>query len=331
MLTKKQNLLETIHGGAPDRFVNQFEAVAIMFDPITATFLGDLRKGKTACKAAWGITLDWPEDQPGPFPNTRGDKKVIKDITRWKESLTETPQTEFADEQWKPFVFAAEAIDRNEQFVAASIGVGLFEKLHFLMGMEDVMVNLYLEPEAMHELIDYITEYELAGAREACKHLHPDAVFHNDDWGSQRSSFLSPEMFGEFIVPAYKRIYSFWKDNGAELIFHHSDSYAANLVPQMIDMGIDIWQGTLTTNNIPNLIREYGGKISFQGGMDNGILDRPDWTKEKIAAKVDKMCDSCGTRFYIPSCTMADPESTYPGVYAAVSEAIEAASARTFY
>lgn len=34
MLTKRQNLLETIRGGKPDRFVNQFEPFAlIMGDP----------------------------------------------------------------------------------------------------------------------------------------------------------------------------------------------------------------------------------------------------------------------------------------------------------
>ena len=37
--------------------------------------------------------------------------------------------------------------------------------------------------------------------------------------------FLSPEMFREFFVPAYKKIYGFWKENGVELIVHHSDSY----------------------------------------------------------------------------------------------------------
>lgn len=34
MLTKKQNLLETIHGGHPDRFVNQYEAFQMAFTPI---------------------------------------------------------------------------------------------------------------------------------------------------------------------------------------------------------------------------------------------------------------------------------------------------------
>ncbi len=35
----------------------------------------------------------------------------------------------------------------------------------------------------MHELIDYLTEYELSHAEEICMYLKPDALFHHDDWG----------------------------------------------------------------------------------------------------------------------------------------------------
>ena len=113
----------------------------------------------------------------------------------------------------------------------------------------------------MHELIDYITEYKLGVARELVKHLQPDCILHHDDWGSQISSFLSPQMFAEFVMPAYKKIYGYFKDNGVELIVHHSDSYAANLVPYMIEMGIDIWQGCLSTNNLPDLVNNMAGKL----------------------------------------------------------------------
>ena len=34
MLTIKQNLLETIHGGNPDRYVDQYEYLAFVPDPI---------------------------------------------------------------------------------------------------------------------------------------------------------------------------------------------------------------------------------------------------------------------------------------------------------
>ena len=72
-------------------------------------------------------------------------------------------------------------------------------------------------------------------------------------------------MFEEFIYPAYKDIYGVYKENGADLIVHHSDSYAATLVPYMIDMGISIWQGVMTTNDIPRPDQEIRRKDYLHG------------------------------------------------------------------
>jgi uroporphyrinogen-III decarboxylase len=53
------------------------------------------------------------------------------------------------------------------------------------MGVDTALMNLALEPEAMKDLIDYITEWELGYAKLLCKHFKPDCIFHHDDWGSQ--------------------------------------------------------------------------------------------------------------------------------------------------
>lgn len=191
------------------------------------------------------------------------------------------------------------------------------------MGMEDAMANFYEEPEEMHALIDFLTEWEIAGAKEVIRHLHPDALFHHDDWGSQRNSFFSPEMFEEFFVPAYRKIYGFWKANGVEIIVHHSDSYVANLIPSILRMGVDIIQGAVYENNIPELLREYGGKISVMAGMDNGKYDRPDWSEEKIHNGLQELFETAGTKYLIPCLTMGGPGSTYPGVYETVTKEID--------
>lgn len=72
----------------------------------------------------------------------------------------------------------------------------------------------YEEPEAMHELIDYITDWELEYAKQIVEYMKPDALFHHDDWGTQRSTFLSTEMFNEFYLEPYKKVYKFYHDNG---------------------------------------------------------------------------------------------------------------------
>lgn len=196
--------------------------------------------------------------------------------------------------------------------------------------IQECLVNFYDEPEAMHELIDYLTEWELAYAEEICRHYHPDALFHHDDWGSQTSTFLSPEMFEEFYYPAYKKVYGYYKEHGVQVIVHHSDSYAATLVPMMIDMGIDIWQGVMNTNNIPELIPKYGGQITFMGGIDSAAVDHPGWTREDAKREVEKACRICGTRYFIPCLSQGGPFSTFPGVYQAVSEEIDIQSRKYF-
>lgn len=326
MLTARQNLLETIKGENPDRFVNQYEFMELIVEiPLMGAPTTPGKEGKDI----WGVTIRWNEGQPGPFPVHGDEYTVLEDITQWKE-IIKMPSVDYPDEAWTAAIEHANSVDRNEKFVTATYFGGVFERLHYLMGMENALMSFYEEPEAMKELIDFITQYELAYAKETIKHIKPDALFHHDDWGTQKSTFLSPEMFAEFIAPAYKKIYGYWKENGVEVVVHHADCYAATLVPSMIDMGIDIWQGCMTTNNVPELVKKYGGKISFMGDLDNGQLDKADWTVEEVAEHVKRACTSSGTLYYIPSMVMGGPESIYPGLYDAVSAEIDRMSKVVF-
>lgn len=327
MLTKRQNLMEVLKGGNPDRFVNQYEFMELILE---APMDLPLAPGPgTRIKNKWGITFDWPADQIGSFPMHDDEHKVLKDITKWKECV-KAPSVFYTDEEWAPGVAAANAVDRNEKFVTAFCAPGIFEMTHHLMSMEDALMALYEEPEAMKELIDYVVEYELAYAKEYIEHIHPDALFHHDDWGSQISTFISPAMFDEFILPAYKKVYGYWKANGVELIVHHSDSYAATLVPEMIEMGVDIWQGVMTTNNVPDLIKKYGGQITFMGDIDSGRVDHPSWSHEEIRKYAEIACQECGKLYFIPCLSQGGPYGSFPGVYETTSEVIDQLSKEMF-
>lgn len=328
MLTIRQNLLETIRGGNPDRFVNQYEAFVMMFNPI-AMQSPMLEPGQENVKNAWGVTNSWPAGTPGQFPVHTPDKIVIQDITHWQDYV-HGPETKLPEAAWEPFIKAMEEIDRSQYFAAAFVAPGIFEQCHHLGEIQNTLINFYEEPEHMHDLIKYLTEWEVKQAEEICKYLKPDALFHHDDWGSQTSTFISPDMFEEFILPAYKEIYGCYRENGVELVVHHSDSYAATLVPFMIDCGIDIWQGVMTTNNIPELIQKYGGKISFMGGIDSAKIDYEGWTREVIAKEVKRACDENGKLYFIPSASQGLAMSTFPNVYEVTSEEIDKYSKEVF-
>ena len=322
MLTKRQNFLETIRGGKPDRYVNQYEYLNIvMGTPFLAKY-PVVAYGQENVVGAWGVTWTWPEGFPGGFPVHTPDKIVIKDIENWRDYIQE-PDLNYTEEDWAPYVAMAEKIDRKEEYVTAILAPGIFEMCHHLLEIQNCLMNFYEEPEAMHELVDYITDWEIRYAQELCKYIKPDALFHHDDWGSGASSFISPEMFDEYFVPAYKKIYGCYRDCGVQVIVHHSDSYAANLVPSMIEIGIDIWQGVMTSNKIEELIPKYGDKITFMGGIDSATIDRVDWSRDVIASEAKRATEQYGRKSFIPCNTMGGPESIYPGVYDTLTEEIE--------
>ena len=328
MLTARQNFIETVTGGSPDRYVNQYEYLNILPHP-ALTRRCNVMKGQENIVNDWGVTFSWREDQPGAFPVHTPDLIVCKDVEEWQDYV-KAPQATFSEAEWEPFVAMAEGVDRTEQFVAAVMAPGVSEMVTHLCGMTEAMCAFYESPDEMHDLIKYLTEYEVQVAEDVCAHLHPEIIFHHDDWGSAISTFIAPDMFAEFFVDAYKQIYGAYREHGVQYVVHHSDSYAATIVPSMIEMGIDVWQGVLKSNDIPSLISQYGGQITFMGGIENSALDRVDWTPEKIATEVRSVCEACGTKYFIPCLTAGSAESAFPGVYESVSDAIDACSKELF-
>jgi hypothetical protein len=79
----------------------------------------------------------------------------------------------------------------------------------------------------------------------------------------------------------------------------------------------------MNTNNIPELIKEYGGKISFMGGIHSGLTDFPGWTREIVAEHVEKTCRENGKLYFIPCNTSGLPMSNFEGSYEATSEEID--------
>ena len=297
MLTPKQNMLEVIKGGNPDRFVNQYEAVQLLFHPFM--FANPLlQPGQENVVNAWGVTNTFPKGVPGSFPVHTPDKIVVKDIEDWKDYV-HAPSLKFTQDQWDMVKAQYDAVDGEQAFKAAFVAPGLFEQTHHLCEISNALVYYITNPDEMHDLIKYLTEWELELAEGICSNLHPDALFHHDDWGGLDSTFMSPAMFDEFLLEPYKEIYGYYHSHGVELVIHHSDSYAATLVPSMIEMGIDVWQGCMETNNLPELIRKYGGKISFMGGIENRAVDFEGWTDENCEAVVRRVCEECGNKYFI--------------------------------
>ena len=316
MLTAKENLRQTIiDGGKPDRFVNNYEGIHLMMHPPIIHSGGLLNKGEMGKVNAWGVTFDFPEYVPGAFPVHTPEKIVVKDIEEW-EKYVKAPPLDFADAEWEVFQQQYEELQAGgKAYAAPFFAPGIFEMTHHLCSIDEALINYYEEPERMEDLVKYITEYELRMAELVCDKLHPEAIFHHDDWGTERNSFMNPDMFEEFFVGPYKQLYGYYHDHGVEFVFHHNDSYSANLVPFMIEMGIDVWQGAMESNDVKGLLEKYKGQIAFMGNIDNKDVDFEGWTSADVEKVAYEHLDGYDFQSYIPCITQGGPGSTVSGTY----------------
>lgn len=325
-LSMKDNVRETLkhEKGMPDRFVPQYDYFKVFFyDPI----LGNgnayfTNKGKEIYKDGWGITHTCPPGAVSSHPAHGPGLTKIPDITKWREYLT-VPPTKYSDADWEKVAQWGKDVKReDETFCAMMVLTGMFERTHFLLGMQEALADFFEHPEEMHELIEIISEWEVDYVREFCARVEPELMFHHDDWGTALNSFLPPDVHREFYYEPYKRVYDTFREMGGEIVVHHSDSWAANLVPIWIDLGVDVWQGPISANNIPNLIDEYGDRITFMGGLDNAAIDLPGWTEDGVRAYVKEKIDENGVVSYIPCLTRGLGFSLVPDLYPFVSKTI---------
>lgn len=334
MLTIKQNFLETLKkGGHPDRLVKQYEYGAFLLgDPIEFHIRGAYGPGKETWHDRFGVKLSWPADSPGVMPHVTGDDIVIKDITKWREQvkIPEIAKNCSGPEVWKEYNERIGAVDREEYFIMPFMHSGVFERSHYLLGFEEMFICLYEEPEYLKELLDRLGDYRLEVMKTLVENTHTDLVLSHDDWGSKNSLFMSIDMWREFIRPQYEKIYGYLKEQGV-IIVHHADCFCEPLVEDMIDLGIDVWQGVVPANNIEAILRKADGRLTLQGGFDSAIYDGIYTTEEQLRAHVREVCMKYGPMGnFIPSITYGGPGCWHPERDAIMDDEIDKCSLEIF-
>ena len=197
----------------------------------------------------------------------------------------------YKDLDWSKAEEQAAAVDRSQHFVEYFCAQGLFERSHFLMGMEEAFCAYLEEPEAMQEMLAAIAEYKKAVIKEAAFHLHPDVIFFQDDWGSKQNLFLPPDVWREMIKPLQADIAKTIHECDM-LYVHHADCICEPIVEDMVEIGIDIWQGVIPQNDIVSIQERTQGKLAMIGGIDGPAIDDEDTPDAAIVAEVHRCIDT---------------------------------------
>lgn len=166
----------------------------------------------------------------------------------------------------------------TEQFVVAGSSVRIFERLQFLAGTEKTLMDLYMEPDGMEPAIQKVHKF-FCQELEAWAKTDVDGLFIQDDWGTQISLLISPDLWREVFKPLYADYAAIAKKYGKKM-FMHSDGYILDIIPDLIEIGIDALNSQIFCMGLDKL-EQFRGKITFWGEIDRQKI-LPFGTKEDV-------------------------------------------------
>jgi uroporphyrinogen decarboxylase len=179
-----------------------------------------------------------------------------------------------------------------DRFRLVSLSSPIFQRAWFLRGFENFLADLALNKDFVHELVDMILEYTVSVVAEAISY-DIDAFFLMDDWGQQESLLISPAMWREYFKPGMQRLFQMIKDKGLSVFFHSCGNIQC-LIPELIEMGLDVMNPFQPeVMDVYEIKRKYGDQLSFYGGVSTQKL-LPYGTVDEVEADVREKLGALG-------------------------------------
>ena len=235
----------------------------------------------------WGITHHRPKKDglyfsvvKSPLPRTDLSVKDISDFP-W-------PDVGNPERMAGLRTLAEQYRDSGYAVVLKDGFAGIFEFAQRITGMENLLMMMISNEKAACALFDKLLELKLDYWQTALAELGDlvDILTYADDYGTQTSQIISPDMFRRQIKPRVNLLFeAFAKLAPHAKRFFHSDGNVRPLIPDFLEMGVDILNPIhIRAKDMEPaaLKRDYGKDLVFWGGgVDTqGIL--PNGTPEEV-------------------------------------------------
>lgn len=263
-------------------------------------------------------------DYYGVVWNRNGADKDIGVVDKYllpEPSLAEYRLPEIDEPAWRGKIETRLA-EAGDSCPLGSIGFSMFERAWTLRGMENLLMDMIVEPEFVHGLFDAICEFNMRVIDIALE--YPFDGFHfGDDWGQQQGTIMGPAHWRTFIKPRMARMFEKIKRTG-RFVSLHSCGDIHELFPDLIDIGLDVYQ-TFQPEiyDVQSVKREFGGDLTFWGGISTQRV-LPWLSPEEVKQITKDMMKTVGAGGgYIAAPTHAVPGDVPPENIIAMVEAFK--------
>ena len=216
----------------------------------------------------------------------------VKDRSDWLElkKRLDPDSPERFPSDWKEQIEHLNSTDKVVQ-----LGVypyGLFGTLRDMMGVEELLVSFYTQPELIHEMMDYLTDFWIRIYEKVVKDVRVDAIHMWEDMSAKNGSLISPQMVREFMMPNYKKIRKFADEHDIPIFSLDTDGDVRQLVPLFLECGINlIFPFEVAAGCDINEYRKQYPELCIMGGIDKQEIARGKEGTDRELKRLEGMFD----------------------------------------
>jgi len=193
------------------------------------------------------------------------------------------------DSDWWDYSGIKRQLKGNERYPILGGNYEPFLIYKKLRGEEQAYMDMVVNPEIVHHCLDKLFHLGYENTRRILEQIPGEVMlsYVAEDMGAQEDLLFSPAHIHEFLIPRMKKVIELIHQAGV-FVFHHNDGSIRRIIPDMIEIGIDILnpiQWRCKNMDRADLKRDFGDRVVFHGGMDNQ-LTLPFGTKDDIKQEV---------------------------------------------
>ena len=192
---------------------------------------------------------------------------------------------------------AKEAKDLSDRWAIRGPGwFPLFCRVCSLLGMEEAMVKMVLEPELFEAIIEEVFKVVYQICKQYLDTVGKDVhiLLLTDDFATQKGMMISPELWRKFFKPRWIKLFDMGKSAG-KFIWFHSCGNIIDILPDLINIGLDVWETVQlhTLTMTPKQLKcEYGKDITFFGAINTQRL--PFRSIQEVEIEVTECIETLG-------------------------------------
>lgn len=197
-----------------------------------------------------------------------------------------------------------------------------FSDMRDLLGYEEALVQLILEPALFSQFLSRVVDYNLALAEAAVKRYGISIIATTDDIANASGLLIPHATYAEVIGPSFRRVVQGYRELGCHVI-KHCDGDVRPLVDFWIDCGIacldpiDPGAGL----RLDTMKQQYGDRICLKGNVNcAGALQYG--SEADVEAEVLDCLSQAGRSGYILSSSNTIHRGVKPENYRAMLRAL---------